>query len=78
MMLCYGAPQVVPVIIEHLERCHSKEVGQHAERSFACVNAENAAAFAATFLKRRDSLVAPQRERVDRLLKRIGNGDFGK
>jgi len=61
--------KVFPIIIGHLEKCRPKEVGQHAERAFICVNKNNASLFRETLLKRRDSLTDAQKKRVDKLLK---------
>lgn len=63
-------------IIEHLETCRTKEVGQHSERAFVCVNEENAKEFASVLLKRRDNLTDAQKKRVDKLIKKIENGKF--
>ncbi len=63
---------IFPLIIEHLKTCRPKEVGQHAERAFVCINAENAAEFAAALNARRDNLTVAQKKRTDSLLKRIG------
>jgi len=63
--------KVFPVIINHLKTCRPKEVGQHAERAFVCVNKNNAKEFKETLLTRRDSLTDAQRKRVDKLLKNL-------
>jgi hypothetical protein len=60
--------KVFPIIIEHLEKCRPKEVGQHAERAFVCVNKNNSQLFKETLLKRQKSLTDAQRKRVDKLL----------
>ena len=60
-----------PIIIRHLESCRPKEVGQHAERAFVCVNKNNAEEFRKTLLKRCDALTDAQKKRVDRLLKQL-------
>jgi hypothetical protein len=62
---------IFPVIIGNLKNCRPKEVGQHSERAFACVNAENATVFRSVLLERRDSLSEPQKKRVDKLLDKI-------
>ena len=62
---------VLPVIIGHLDNCRPKEIGQHAERAFICVNKSNAAKFKEVLLKRRESLTEPQKKRVDKLLKQL-------
>ncbi len=66
--------KIFPVILKHLETCRPKEVGQHAERAFVCINEHNAEAFKQVLLKRRDSLTEPQQKRVDTLLKKIPSG----
>ena len=63
--------KVFPLIINHLENCRPKEVGQHAERAFVCVNKTNSAQFKETLLIRRDSLTDAQKKRVDKLLKQL-------
>ena len=62
---------VFPIIIKHLEKCRPKEVGQHAERAFICINKDNSQKFRETLLKRRDALTDAQKKRVDKLLKQI-------
>ena len=62
-----------PLIIKHLESCRPKEVGQHAERSIACVNKNNSDDFKKVLLKRLDDLTDPQKKRVNKLLKKIEN-----
>jgi hypothetical protein len=66
--------KVFPIIIEHLETCRPKEVGQHAERAFICVSKNNAEVFKQTLIKRRDSLTDAQKKRVDKLLKILTAG----
>jgi hypothetical protein len=65
------AKKVFPIIIEHLQKCRSKEVGQHAERAFICINKNNSEEFKKTLLKRRGSLTEAQKKRVDKLLKNM-------
>ena len=62
---------VFPIIIEHFGKCRSKEVGQHAERAFICINKNNSKIFKETLLKRREYLTDAQKKRVDKLLKQI-------
>jgi hypothetical protein len=61
--------KVFPIIIEHLKKCRPKEVGQHAERAFVCINKNNAEIFKETLTNRRKSLTEAQKKRVDKLLK---------
>jgi len=63
--------KVFPVIIGHLEKCRSKEVAQHAERAFVCVNKNNSGKFKDALLKRLDSLTEAQKKRVEKLLKKL-------
>jgi hypothetical protein len=63
-------------IIEYLETCRPKEVGQHAERAFICINEENSKEFVAVLLKRKESLTDAQKKRLDKLIKKIENGKF--
>lgn len=58
-------------IIKHLENCRPKEVGQHAERAFICINEENSKEFASILMKRREHLTEAQKKRVDKLIKKI-------
>ena len=63
--------KVFPIIIKHLEKCRPKEVGQHAERAFVCINKGNSQKYKETLLKRRDILTDAQKKRVDKLLKKL-------
>ncbi len=58
-------------LIRHLKTCRPKEVGQHAERAFICVNQDNSAEFSEVLRYRRDHLTDTQKKRVDKLLKLI-------
>lgn len=66
----YGE-KVFPMIIRHLETCRPKEVGQHAERAFVCIDKSNADMFRKTLMKRYGSLTDPQKKRIDKLLKKL-------
>jgi protein-disulfide isomerase len=63
--------KVFPIIIEHLEKCRPKEVGQHAERAFVCINKNNSQEYKETLLKRRKTLTEAQKKRVDKLLSKL-------
>lgn len=63
-------------ILEHLETCRPKEIGQHAERAFICINKENSQKFMNVLLNRRDNLSESQKNRVDKLIKNINKGNF--
>jgi hypothetical protein len=64
--------KVSPIIIEHLEKCRPKEVGQHAERAFICINKNNSPKYKETLLKRYKTLTDAQKKRIDKLLKKYG------
>lgn len=63
--------KVFPIIIGHLEKCRPKEVGQHAERAFVCINKSNVQKYKETLVKRYKSLADSQKKRIDKLLKKI-------
>jgi len=63
--------KVFPIIIEHLKKCRPKEVAQHAERAFVCVNKKNAPEFKETLLKRFENLNESQKKRVEKLIKKL-------
>ena len=63
--------ELLPLLLQHLETCRPKEVAQHAERIAVCVNAANAEVFKVVLQKRYVSLTAPQKKRVDTLLRRL-------
>ena len=66
----YGK-KVLPIIMKHLENCRPKEVGQHAERAFVCINKNNSQKYKKILLKRRESLTDAQKKRVDKLLEKL-------
>jgi hypothetical protein len=68
--------KVFPIIIEHLSKCRPKEVGQHAERAFVCINKNNSKIFIEALLNRRNSLTEAQKKRVDKLLKNISLNNY--
>ena len=63
--------KVFPIIIEHLENCRPKEIGQHAERAFICINKTNSQQYKEILLKRRSLLTDAQKKRVDKLLNKL-------
>ena len=63
--------KIFPILIEHLEKCRAKEVGQHAERAFVCINKNNSEKFKETLIKRYKSLTDAQKKRVEKLIKKI-------
>jgi hypothetical protein len=63
--------KIFPIIIEHLGKCRPKEVAQHAERAFVCINKNNSQKFKEVLLERRGSLTEAQKKRVDKLLNKL-------
>jgi hypothetical protein len=63
--------KIFPIILEHLKKCRPKEVGQHAERAFVCINKNNSEEYKNILLKRRETLTDAQKKRVNKLLKKI-------
>jgi hypothetical protein len=61
--------KVFPIIIEHLGKCRLKEVAQHAERAFICINKNNSKKYKEILLGRYKTLTVTQKKRVDKLLK---------
>ena len=68
--------RLFPVLLHHLESCRPKEVGQHAERAFICVNGHNADAFASVLIQRIPDLTPSQRKRVIVILEKMKKCGF--
>ncbi len=71
--LCKAKPayheNIFPLIIEHLRTCRAKEVPQHAERAFVCIDASSAQVFIQILENRSPQLTQSQQKRVDTLIK---------
>ena len=65
------AEKVLPIIINHLQKCRPKDVAQHAERASDCFKKDNANDFIEVLEKRIPHLSSPQQARINRLLKRL-------
>ncbi|WP_042473708.1 hypothetical protein [Bacillus ndiopicus] len=61
--------RIFPILIQHLQECRSKEVGQHAERMEICIHESNQRQFVEVLESRMEDLSAPQQKRVRKLLK---------
>lgn len=70
------AAEIFPFLIDHLKKCRPKEVGQHADRIFVCVNRETAPEFRKALEARYGSLTASQKKRVDAIFRKIDAGKF--
>lgn len=63
--------RVLPILLNHLQRCKPREVPQHGERASICFNKGNAKAFIDMLEKRKSDLSPSQQTRVNRLLKKL-------
>lgn len=63
--------KVFNIIINHLSKCRPKEVPQHSERAFICINKQNSERFKEVLEKRLDSLTESQKKRISKLIKKI-------
>jgi len=68
--------QVYNILINHLSTCRPKEVGQHAERAYICINEFNSEEFKQVIQQRMDSLTEPQKKRVNKLIHMIEEKKF--
>ncbi len=68
--------EIFKLILKHLETCRPKEVAQHSERAFICVNRHNAKEFIDVLLKRKEALTDAQVKRVNKLIKKIELGQY--
>jgi hypothetical protein len=62
---------ILPIILNHLQKCRPKEVSQHAERASICFSKQNAKAFIEVLEKRHPHLATSQQARINRLLKNL-------
>ena len=65
------AKAVLPILLEHLQKCKPKEVAQHAERASICFNNENASKFIEILEQRVSYLNPSQQARINKLLKKL-------
>jgi len=67
---------IFKLILKHLEMCRPREVAQHSERAFVCVNKNNSKEFLDVLLKRNESLTDAQIKRVNKLIKKMELGQY--
>lgn len=65
------AGTVLPILLNHLQKCKPREVPQHSERAAICFNQENAREFIAVLEKRNPDLTVTQQTRINKLLKKL-------
>lgn len=63
--------QIFPFLLDHLRKCRSKEVGQHAETTFQAVNDNNRDEFVGVLKEREKDLTSAQIQRIRKLYKRL-------
>jgi len=63
-------------IINHLKKCRAKEIPQHSEKSFMCINGSNFLDFEKVLNDRFVEMSASQQKRVRKVLKKIECGEF--
>jgi hypothetical protein len=68
--------EMFDILMKHLRTCKPREVGQHAERTFICVNQDNSAVFSEVLRYRRDHLTEAQKKRVDKLIRKIDTNKY--
>ena len=64
---------IFPHLLEHLRKCHPKDVPQHSEKSQPAVDARNKEEFIAVLEKRMEDLSASQMTRVKKVIKAVEN-----
>jgi len=65
------AKKVLPILVNHLQKCRPKDVPQHAERASVCFNCGNASIFIEVLEKRLPDLAATGQTRAKKLLKKL-------
>lgn len=71
-----NAAQIYDILLDHLSTCRPKEVAQHSERAFVCINEKRAESFKKVLLCRLNMLSEPQGKRVMKLIDKIDRNKF--
>lgn len=66
-----GQTELFPYLLEHLKTCRLKEVPQHAESIFVCVNDSNKNDFMAVLQERLPDMIPSQAARIKRIIKKL-------
>ena len=61
--------KVLPILVEHFEKCRTKEIPQHLERASVCITSDNSAKFVTVIGDRYDEMTDPQKTRVTKVLR---------
>ena len=70
------AKTITPILLNHFQKCRAKEIPQHIERAFLCINANNCEEFKDVLQKRYNELTDSQKKRVDKIIKKIDKKEF--
>ena len=62
---------ILPYLLEHLGKCRTKEVPQHAESTFVAITGEYTQPFREILEKRAEEMTPPQVQRIRKLLKKL-------
>ena len=65
------AKKVLPILVNHLQKCRPKDVPQHAERASVCFSSDNANEFIEVLENRMSYLTPPQQNRINKLLRKL-------
>jgi len=65
--------EIVPYLLDHLRKCRTKEVPQHAESTFPAITEEYRQAYRLVLEDRLEAMTPPQSKRIHRLLKQLDN-----
>jgi hypothetical protein len=63
--------EIFPFLAQHLKRCRTKEVPQHAESILVCVNQENRQEYISILMDRMAEMTPSQRARINRIIKKL-------
>ncbi len=63
--------EIVPYLLEHLGKCRTKEVPQHAESTLIAISDEFVASYRQILLERMEEMTPPQSARIRRILKSL-------
>ncbi|MEX1376273.1 MAG: hypothetical protein AB1Z23_02255 [Eubacteriales bacterium] len=64
------------LIINHLKSCRAKDIPQHSEKAFVCINGSNYTEFENILKDRFDEMSTSQQRRVARVLQKIEKREF--
>jgi hypothetical protein len=63
--------EIAPYLLEHLRKCRTKEVPQHAESTLIAISCEFVAPYRQILLERMEEMTPPQAARIRKILKSL-------